>query len=176
MIGPHNCDRCGETYDEAKGDGYCGLCPSCADATEPNICPTCDAGDPTNVVTECSCSDGDREPGDPLTDECSHKINEDCMSCVSCGACREDVDEEDMCTDCVQAGIDAMQAGIDSGQVWLMEGAAGREAMRYIEAGLCTLGEVGHNDYYGNWVPSRTEVKPGTKGSPEYAEKMQDNV
>jgi hypothetical protein len=25
------CDRCGDTYDEAKGDGWCGLCPSCAD-------------------------------------------------------------------------------------------------------------------------------------------------
>lgn len=32
---PHACDRCGTTYDEAQGDGYCGLCPSCADATEP---------------------------------------------------------------------------------------------------------------------------------------------
>jgi len=31
---PHPCDRCGDVYDEARGDGYCGLCPSCADATE----------------------------------------------------------------------------------------------------------------------------------------------
>lgn len=54
-----------------------------------------------------------------------------------------------------------------------MEGAAGRLAMSYIESGLCTLGEEGHNDFYGNWVPSKTEVKPGTKGSPEYAERMQ---
>lgn len=33
-VEPHDCDRCGETYDEAKGDGYCGLCPECADADE----------------------------------------------------------------------------------------------------------------------------------------------
>jgi hypothetical protein len=35
MLEPHNCDRCRKVYDEASGDGYCGLCPSCADATEP---------------------------------------------------------------------------------------------------------------------------------------------
>jgi hypothetical protein len=29
-----DCDHCGVRYDESKGDGYCGLCPSCADATE----------------------------------------------------------------------------------------------------------------------------------------------
>jgi hypothetical protein len=25
------CDECGEVYNEAKGDGWCGLCVSCAD-------------------------------------------------------------------------------------------------------------------------------------------------
>jgi len=25
------CDECDEPYEEDKGDGYCGLCPSCAD-------------------------------------------------------------------------------------------------------------------------------------------------
>jgi hypothetical protein len=29
------CDRCKKSYDETQGDGYAGLCPSCADATEP---------------------------------------------------------------------------------------------------------------------------------------------
>jgi hypothetical protein len=32
---PTRCSSCGDVYDEARGDGYCGLCPSCADATEP---------------------------------------------------------------------------------------------------------------------------------------------
>ena len=32
---PVTCSRCGAVYDEATGDGYCGLCPECADATEP---------------------------------------------------------------------------------------------------------------------------------------------
>lgn len=35
MIEPNACERCGQVYDEAKGDGYCGLCPPCADATDP---------------------------------------------------------------------------------------------------------------------------------------------
>ena len=118
-------------------------------------------------------SDEFRERGDPLTDECGHKVNEDCLSCISCGACREDLDENDTCTDCVTAEIDSMQASIDSGQVWLMEGAAGRLAMQYIEVGLCTLGEEAHTDFYGSRVPSKHDVGPGTKGSPEYAERMQ---
>jgi hypothetical protein len=28
------CDECGEAYDESVGDGYCGLCPSCADKSD----------------------------------------------------------------------------------------------------------------------------------------------
>jgi hypothetical protein len=29
------CYRCRADYDESRGDGWCGLCPACADATEP---------------------------------------------------------------------------------------------------------------------------------------------
>ena len=29
------CYRCGADYDESRGDGWCGLCAACADATEP---------------------------------------------------------------------------------------------------------------------------------------------
>ena len=35
MDEPHACDECGAVYDEARGDGYNGRCPSCADASEP---------------------------------------------------------------------------------------------------------------------------------------------
>lgn len=66
--------------------------------------------------------------------------------------------------------IAAMQELIDSGMAWRLEGSVGREAMSLIEAGDCMLGEQGHNDFWGNYVPSRTEVKAGTKGSPEYVE------
>lgn len=66
-----------------------------------------------------------------------------------------------------------LQSLIDSGMAWRMEGHIGRSAMAAIEAGECVLGEVGHRDYWGNYVPSRYEVQPGTKGSPEYAAAMQ---
>jgi hypothetical protein len=66
-----------------------------------------------------------------------------------------------------------MQLLINSGQVWLMEGSMGRSAMALIESGECILGEEGHRDYWGNYVPSRTEVEAGMKGSVEYQQKMQ---
>jgi hypothetical protein len=57
---------------------------------------------------------------------------------------------------------------VDTGDAWRLEGHVGRTAMGLIEAGAIMLGEVGHHDYWGNYVPSRTEVEPGTKGSAEY--------
>lgn len=60
------------------------------------------------------------------------------------------------------------QAAINSGMAWRLEGSFGRAAMDYIKAGYCALGEEGHRDYYGNYVPSRDEVKDGTKGSVTY--------
>ena len=63
-----------------------------------------------------------------------------------------------------------LQALIDSGWAWKLEGHVGRQAMDAIEAGACVLGEVERWDYWGNRVPSRHEVEPGTKGSVEYAE------
>lgn len=58
---------------------------------------------------------------------------------------------------------------IDNGQAWRLQGHYGRAAHDLIESGLCMLGEVGHNDHYGNYVPSRYEVEPGSPGSPEFA-------
>jgi hypothetical protein len=62
---------------------------------------------------------------------------------------------------------------VNSGQAWMMEGAVGRTAMSLIEQGEIVLGEQGHRDYYGNYVPSRHEVEPGTKGSVEYVARTQ---
>jgi hypothetical protein len=64
--------------------------------------------------------------------------------------------------------IEGFQELINSGMAWRLEGSVGRSAMAMIEDGQCMLGEEGHRDYYGNYVPSRTEVKAGTKGSPEF--------
>ncbi len=68
----------------------------------------------------------------------------------------------------------ALQELINNGMAWQLEGSFGRAAMAAIEAGVCVLGEEGHHDYWGNYVPSRTEVQAGTKGSVEYARKMMD--
>jgi len=70
--------------------------------------------------------------------------------------------------------IAMFQKGINDGSVWKMQGSMGRQAMALIESGHCVLGEQGHRDYYGNYIPSRTEVQPGTKGSQEYADKMME--
>ena len=67
-----------------------------------------------------------------------------------------------------EATIRLFQDFIDSGQVWRLPSSYSREAIAMIRAGRCMLGPTGHHDYFGNYVPSRHEVKPGTVGSKEY--------
>ncbi len=69
--------------------------------------------------------------------------------------------------------IIAMQRMINSGMAWNMEGAYGRAAMGGIEEGVLMLGRYGRTDYWGSRVPSRTQVKAGTKGSFAYVEQRQ---
>lgn len=66
----------------------------------------------------------------------------------------------------------ALQHAINEG-CWGMQGSYGRSMMGALEAGYCILGTTGKHDYYGSYIPSRTEVKRGTKGSIGYARKMQ---
>lgn len=70
--------------------------------------------------------------------------------------------------------VAGMQELINNGQAWQMEGSVGRTAMDLIEQGACMLGEESHRNAYGGYVPSRTEVKAGTKGSAEYVKKYQE--
>lgn len=72
--------------------------------------------------------------------------------------------------------IKFFQKLINSGQVWHLQGMYGRRASELLEAGLVTLGDKGYHDYYGNYVPSKKEVKSGTKGSPEYVKKMKKKL
>ena len=64
-------------------------------------------------------------------------------------------------------GCDEMQKLILSGDAWKMEGSYGRAAMAGLESGQFFLPDVTTFDYYGNRVPSRDELKPGTKGTLE---------
>jgi hypothetical protein len=59
----------------------------------------------------------------------------------------------------------AMQRAINSGMAWKLQGSYGRAAMDALESGCNMLGSSGCYDYYGNYVPSRTQVEDGTKGS-----------
>jgi hypothetical protein len=63
-----------------------------------------------------------------------------------------------------------LQDLVNTGLAWKLEGSVGRAAMAALEAGAIMLGEQGHRDFWGNYVPSRHEVVPGTVGSPEYVE------
>lgn len=64
-----------------------------------------------------------------------------------------------------QDGDDAaLQSLINEGQ-WSLEGSMGRAMMAAIEDGRCTLGPNRARDYWGNTIPSRDDVVPGTVGS-----------
>lgn len=58
-----------------------------------------------------------------------------------------------------------MQQTINGGTAWKFEGSCGRAMMESITAGVALLGKQSARDYYGNYIPSRYDVKPGTKGS-----------
>lgn len=73
--------------------------------------------------------------------------------------CDEDASEDDVTV--------SLQRAINSG-MWGLQGSYGRSMMEAIEAGACMLGPIAARDYYGNRIPSRTEVQEGTKGSRQY--------
>lgn len=62
-------------------------------------------------------------------------------------------------------GYDETQEQINSGSIWGMEGSLGRYAMSLLESGVCMLPKSPKYDYYGNRIPSRDELKVGTKGT-----------
>lgn len=62
-------------------------------------------------------------------------------------------------------GVDEMQNLIDTGSVWKLEGSMGRYAMNLLERGVCMLPLEDKYDYYGNRIPSRDKLQPGTKGT-----------
>jgi len=61
-----------------------------------------------------------------------------------------------------------LQAAINGGTAWSLQGAYGRELMAAIDNGFCMLGTNACKDYWGNVIPARDDVKPGTKGSYGY--------
>ncbi len=49
-----------------------------------------------------------------------------------------------------------------------MQGSYGRTMMDAIKSGHCLLGAKDYTDYWGNHIPSRDQVKEGTKGSMQF--------
>lgn len=68
----------------------------------------------------------------------------------------------------------SIQQLIDSGDAWKLEGHVGRRCMAAIENGDAVLGPEPRIDFWGNRVPSRHEVTPGTLGSIEYANRLRE--
>lgn len=62
----------------------------------------------------------------------------------------------------------SLQRAINSLTAWRFQGFYGRSMMEAIELGFCMLGTESTTDYYGNRIPSRYDVKEGTKGSRGY--------
>lgn len=65
--------------------------------------------------------------------------------------------------------FESIQRAINSG-MWSLQGSYGRAMMDAINSGRCALGKVPAFDYWRNRIPSRTEVKKGTRGSLAYVE------
>lgn len=61
----------------------------------------------------------------------------------------------------------SIQNAINSG-MWGLQGSYGRTMMEAINSGCCLLGKSRARDYYGNVIPSRDDVKAGTKGSYDF--------
>ena len=61
-----------------------------------------------------------------------------------------------------------LQKAINTGTGWELQGSYGRSMMQALESGHCMLGHVPGEDAFGNRIPSRSEIKEGTKGSRQY--------
>jgi hypothetical protein len=71
-----------------------------------------------------------------------------------------------------EMGVNELQEWINLGIAWKMEGSVGRAAMAALESGECMLPKQAHFDYYGNRIPSRDELKKGSKGTYQNAVKF----
>ena len=50
----------------------------------------------------------------------------------------------------------------------MLQGSYGRAMMDAIKGGQCLLGRERCRDYWGNAIPGRDDVKPGTAGSYDF--------
>lgn len=80
----------------------------------------------------------------------------------------EDIENIEGSADTVEEYYESLQRAINGLMAWRMQGSYGRAMMQALTDGYCLLGREHTRDYWGNRIPSRDEVKRGTKGSIEY--------
>ena len=73
-------------------------------------------------------------------------------------------------------GLTPAQNLMDAGDIWKFEGSVGRTASQLLEAGVLVLPEERRSDYYGNVIPARGDLKPGTKGTLQNAQRFWSQV
>lgn len=66
----------------------------------------------------------------------------------------------------------ALQRAINGGSAWSFQGSYGRAMMDALKSGRAMLGKFSARDYWGNYIPARDEVKPGSFGSREFVAKV----
>jgi len=67
-----------------------------------------------------------------------------------------------------------LQSLIDSGQAWVLEGSVGRAASDALKSGVCFLPTQCSRDFWGNLIPARQLLQPGSKGTLENAARFYD--
>lgn len=72
--------------------------------------------------------------------------------------------------------VELFQNLIDGGHCWRLQGQYGRVADAMIQSGLCMLPPEPQTDYWGNPIPGRHDVVPGTVGSEEFVNKTKENA
>lgn len=64
-----------------------------------------------------------------------------------------------------EKGFEYQQSLVNSGAGWKLEGSYSRKLMELLDCGAIMLPLVETFDYYSNRLPSRVELKEGTKGT-----------
>ena len=79
-----------------------------------------------------------------------------------------DIENIEGSADTAEEYYESLQRAINGLMAWRMQGSYCRAMMQALTDGHCLLGREHTRDYWGNRIPSRDEVKRGTKGSVEY--------
>jgi hypothetical protein len=84
----------------------------------------------------------------------------------------DDIEVIEGSADTQEEYFESLQRAINSLIAWRMQGSYGRAMMQAINDGYCMLGREHTRDYWGSRIPSRDEVRRGTKGSFDYVAEL----